>query len=322
MFDCADVDCPQEAKFTASDGAVGDRFGESVAISDDTVLVGAPSDDQGVPLDEGGAIINSGSTYVFDLVADTLLLDSLDAAHQHDRTGVIDELTDRVLAPVIEQARRLWQAAGFDTEVVTQISVGIVNLPGALLGLAYPDRILIDSDAGGIGWSLDTATTDGSSTHAVDLLSVVTHELGHILGLPDTDDDHAVMGRRLGVGTSRIPNGDEVEYFAHARALDGGIDLDALARRAALDTRFDATPITPGSLALGPEVSPLRPQRSDPNEDRAQLGISALSLGSELQQSSIVTLDDDAMLARRHGQDDQVESDGLFELLALDLLQP
>ena len=47
----------QEAKLLPDDGAAGDRFGISVALSGDTAVVGAPEDD-----DNGS---NSGSAYVF-----------------------------------------------------------------------------------------------------------------------------------------------------------------------------------------------------------------------------------------------------------------
>ncbi len=48
----------QQAKLTASDGAVGDRFGYSVAVSGQTAIIGAQGDDTG-----GGS--NAGSAYVF-----------------------------------------------------------------------------------------------------------------------------------------------------------------------------------------------------------------------------------------------------------------
>jgi hypothetical protein len=51
----------ETARLTASDGAPGDRFGNSVAISGERLLVGAIFDD-----DNGQ---NSGSAYVFELVA-------------------------------------------------------------------------------------------------------------------------------------------------------------------------------------------------------------------------------------------------------------
>ena len=47
-----------EQKLTASDGAVNDRFGWSVAVSDSTIVVGAPNDDININ-------INQGSAYVF-----------------------------------------------------------------------------------------------------------------------------------------------------------------------------------------------------------------------------------------------------------------
>ena len=48
----------QQQQLTAVDGAAGDYFGDSVAISGDTAVVGAPYDDV-------GATINQGSAYVF-----------------------------------------------------------------------------------------------------------------------------------------------------------------------------------------------------------------------------------------------------------------
>jgi hypothetical protein len=47
----------QQAKLRASDGVMGDSFGQSVAISGDTAIIGAPWDDNNGP--------NSGSAYVF-----------------------------------------------------------------------------------------------------------------------------------------------------------------------------------------------------------------------------------------------------------------
>ena len=49
----------QVAKLTADDGAEGDYFGRSVVISDGTIVVGAPGDD-----DKGS---NSGSAYLFQM---------------------------------------------------------------------------------------------------------------------------------------------------------------------------------------------------------------------------------------------------------------
>ena len=58
----------QHPKLLPDDGAAGDRFGASVAIYADTVVVGAPEDD-----DQGD---DSGSAYVFRLDDDTWILES------------------------------------------------------------------------------------------------------------------------------------------------------------------------------------------------------------------------------------------------------
>ena len=52
----------QQAKLTASDGGAGDKFGSSVAISGDSIIIGAPSDTP------NGT--NSGSVYVFTRIGE------------------------------------------------------------------------------------------------------------------------------------------------------------------------------------------------------------------------------------------------------------
>ena len=55
----------EQQKLTASDGATRDRFGQTVAISEDTVVVGATLDDIGVDSDQGSAyvFVRSGLTW-------------------------------------------------------------------------------------------------------------------------------------------------------------------------------------------------------------------------------------------------------------------
>lgn len=53
----------QVAKLTASDGALGDNFGISVALSGDTAVIGAPWGD--------GLMLRSGAAYVFQRAAQT-----------------------------------------------------------------------------------------------------------------------------------------------------------------------------------------------------------------------------------------------------------
>jgi hypothetical protein len=55
----------QQAKLTAADGASGDNFGVSIALSGDTAVVGARGDDMGANFDQGSAYVftRSGSTW-------------------------------------------------------------------------------------------------------------------------------------------------------------------------------------------------------------------------------------------------------------------
>jgi hypothetical protein len=50
----------QLQKFTASDGATNDQFGRSVALSGDTLLMGARNDD-----DDGSASASTGAAYLY-----------------------------------------------------------------------------------------------------------------------------------------------------------------------------------------------------------------------------------------------------------------
>src|SRR5262249_19246971 len=53
-------------RIAASDGAANDQFGNAVALSSDTIVVGAPSADAGAVLDVGAAyvFVRSGATWV------------------------------------------------------------------------------------------------------------------------------------------------------------------------------------------------------------------------------------------------------------------
>ncbi len=80
----------QEAKLLANDGAAGDLFGSSVAISGNTVLVGANCDDGVDTL--GEAAMNQGGVYVFRLwtssSADMVVEHPLDSALVHDQSSI------------------------------------------------------------------------------------------------------------------------------------------------------------------------------------------------------------------------------------------
>jgi len=131
------------------------------------------------------------------------------------------------LAQAVDAALDRWVAAGIaeaQLNGLRKTAVVLGDLPGDLLGQAAPGRVLLDRDAAGWGWFVDptpgldeeffasagrTAAQARPSSAAegrVDLLSVVSHEFGHLLGLPDLEESlDALMSGVLHPGLRRTP---------------------------------------------------------------------------------------------------------------------
>jgi hypothetical protein len=176
---------------------------------------------------------NSGSLDIF--VSKLTQLSPLLAAGGPATGATAARLTDAQLQPVVAAAIDRWAAAGLDPirlDVLRHATVTVADLGGSYLGLADPAvrAIRIDDDAAGRGWFVDPTPRDDSEfatpgdkrvSGRMDLLSVVTHELGHLVGLDDDHDQgHAadVMGDTLAAGTRRLPTAADVPPAAMAKA--------------------------------------------------------------------------------------------------------
>ena len=105
--------------------------------------------------------------------------------------------------------------------------ITFADLAGDTLGYAQGRNVLIDRDAAGYGWSL--GGFDGAGTR-MDLVTVVTHELGHVLGF-EHNSGHDVMGADLEPGAPRsIAQQSQAQaplQYAADTAARGAIGLPA-----------------------------------------------------------------------------------------------
>jgi hypothetical protein len=134
-------------------------------------------------------------------------------------------LTQDLLDPIVAQAIADWADLGLATdqlETLVGVRFVIADLPGAQLGLAERDTIFLDLNAAGHGWFIDPTPgtsaefTPGSPDSAVidriDLLTVVSHEIGHTLGLDDLDASlDSLMSGALETGVRREPGAAEID---------------------------------------------------------------------------------------------------------------
>ena len=145
-------------------------------------------------------------------------------------TADAGSLTEAELAPVVQEAIQRRVATGLtpaQAAVLEQVHFGIANLSAeGELGQDSPGQVLLDAAAGGYGWYIDAspssdaafsqqvgsteleAAAGSPAAGRIDLLTVVMHELGHELGLPDltmTAAPDALMAVDLGAGVRRLP---------------------------------------------------------------------------------------------------------------------
>ena len=110
-----------------------------------------------------------------------------------------------------------------------QLHVSIGDLPPGWLGEYVSGSIILDPTAEGDGWFVDatdaafalangqeTALPGSEAAGHVDGLTVVMHEMGHALGLPD--ETAGVMSESLAPGTRNLPTpADVAAAFASGR---------------------------------------------------------------------------------------------------------
>lgn len=179
-----------------------------------------------------------------DLAGENLL-----AARASAESGPQAALSEAELAPIVAEAIRRWQQAlGLSEQVVEALratTFHVADLDGLVLGLADDGEVWIDASAAGHGWFIDATPADdlefrrplaggplaaaprSDAADDLDLLSAVTHELGHLLGV----DPHQTLGASLETGTrvtpaSALPGSEPaaLEYVIRVLAAERRLD--------------------------------------------------------------------------------------------------
>ena len=160
------------------------------------------------------------------LVNDSLVLEALYADQNSSVVGFTagTPLSPSELNSVVDQAISIWSSAGLSNNQLSrlrQVDYSVRNLPDHLLGEAWSNGIAIDGNGEGRGWIINSQTngtlsTQGGSSGGFDLLTVVLHEMGHILGLSDQNTDPGdLMYYELSAGIQKLPTSADVdEIFA------------------------------------------------------------------------------------------------------------
>jgi hypothetical protein len=144
--------------------------------------------------------------------------------------GTVSPVSAATLDAALAAATGYWTAQGVDPARFAAVRVVFGALDGAALAETTDWTITLDRDAAGWGWAL------GAAPGRMDLVTVLAHELGHLLGLAHGE---GVMEPVLTPGTSWLTARSASPRPAYRRSLDHGPTLGAL-------------PLTAGGSATSP----------------------------------------------------------------------
>jgi Ca2+-binding RTX toxin-like protein len=199
---------------------------------------------------------------------------------------IVDDgvLSQEELDFLVAAAIARWEATGLtaeQVEILHNVTFTVEDLPGWLLGQATPGVIVIDANAAGNQWFIDStpyddseyagtgtvlyATPNGGAAGRVDALTTIMHELGHQLGLDDSylasDSSNLMFGwlhlneRRLpAVGQADGADPNNLHGESGPAFLFGSMNIGTLPAGYSITIVYDAT-VNNLTNGLAPTVS-------------------------------------------------------------------
>jgi hypothetical protein len=229
------------------------------------------------------------------------------------------DLTTATVQGALRQAVSQWQSTDLTADEMARLSsvqVQGASLPGTMLGYALSDApiIYVDYDAAGHGWKYDGPRTkdaaEWSIPHSMDLVTVLAHELGHVLGHEDLDPaSHTghVMSATLAAGDQRTVISGQRSALGTPRS---GID-DAWSMFGEFDDSAAASRIAPPvSGHLPSEVRHLKSGSAFPVRDAL-----FARLFARLDDRAGAIADDDAFTSDDGTSDEAEDGLDLWSLL-------
>jgi hypothetical protein len=140
-------------------------------------------------------------------------------------------LSPESAAAVAEVAVSLWNSVPAGA-TLPKAAITVADLPGATLAMASGNSIVVDADAAGVGWFVDSTPSDHSEFAAAasrrslvaqpasaaagryDLLTAIAHEYGHLLGYGHADEGDSLMSKSLSPGERRLPDDASLNALA------------------------------------------------------------------------------------------------------------
>ncbi|MDR2000464.1 MAG: tandem-95 repeat protein, partial [Zoogloeaceae bacterium] len=156
--------------------------------------------------------------------------------HEYWKISLTGDQSIKMLAQaLVFSPESMWRDAELSAILADAAAAfqGFATLPGLALAQTLNYRITLDTSAAGWGWYIDLTPLDNSDDYLptadpniwkakpgteaegkMDLLSVLLHEYGHVLGLEHSGDPRDFMGASLQPGERRLPTAAELQLMA------------------------------------------------------------------------------------------------------------